>query len=126
MDEDEAEQAASSPVFETLTAALKRDDKENDTPPTAEKTLSPPESAVTNKVTEQPQDIPRPAEKRNGESMEVDPAAAKRRRDEDDAKSPEQSQLLLQSQRDAGDMKKQRVSSGQRSSLLPRDDNPKS
>ncbi|KAK8779524.1 hypothetical protein V5799_019135 [Amblyomma americanum] len=106
MDEDEAEQAASNPVVETLTAALKRDDKENDTPPTAEPTLSPPVSAVTNKVTEQPQDIPRPAEKGNGESMEVDPAAAKRRRDDVDAMSPEQRQRLLQIQRYAGEVKK--------------------
>ncbi|KAK8763591.1 hypothetical protein V5799_033800 [Amblyomma americanum] len=108
---------------DTLTAALKRDNKENDTPPTAEPTLSPPESAVTNKVTEQPQDIPRPAERGNGESMEVDPAAAKRRRDDVDAMSPEQRQRPPQSQRDAGDDKKQRVTSGQRSSSRPRDDN---
>ncbi|KAK8779511.1 hypothetical protein V5799_019149 [Amblyomma americanum] len=66
MDEDETEQAASNPVVETLTVALKRDDKENDTPPTAESTLSPPEAAVMNKVTEQPQDIPSPAEKATG------------------------------------------------------------
>ncbi|KAK8761141.1 hypothetical protein V5799_027591 [Amblyomma americanum] len=66
MDEDEAEQAASNPVVETLTAALKRDDKENDMPPTAESTLSLPELAVMNKVTEQPQDIPRPPKNATG------------------------------------------------------------
>ncbi|KAK8771216.1 hypothetical protein V5799_025544 [Amblyomma americanum] len=60
-DEDEAELAASSPVVETLTAALKRNEEDNNTPPTAEPTLSPPESAVTNKVTEKPQDAPSPA-----------------------------------------------------------------
>ncbi|KAK8755059.1 hypothetical protein V5799_002239 [Amblyomma americanum] len=122
MDENEIEQAASSPVVETLSAALKRDHKENDTPPTAEPPFSPPESAVMNKVTEQPQDIPRPAEKGNEESMEVVPAAAaKWRRDDVDAMSPEQRQRLLQSQRDAGEVKKQRVTSRQRSSSLPRD-----
>ncbi|KAK8779629.1 hypothetical protein V5799_019028 [Amblyomma americanum] len=126
MNEDEAEQAASNPVFETLTAALKRYGKENDTPPTAEPTLSPPESAVTNKVTEKPHDIPCPAEKGNGEPMEVDPAAAKRRRDDVDAMSPDQRQRLLQSQRDAGEAKRQRVTSGQQSSSLPRDENSKS
>ncbi|KAK8776059.1 hypothetical protein V5799_030596 [Amblyomma americanum] len=106
MDEEEADQAAFNPVVETLTAALKRDDKENDTPQTSEPTLSPPESAVTNMVTEKPQDIPRSAEKGCGESTEVDPAAAKRRHEDDDAMSPEQRQRLLQSQRDAGEVKK--------------------
>ncbi|KAK8765223.1 hypothetical protein V5799_032167 [Amblyomma americanum] len=72
MDEVEAEQAASNPVVEILTAALKRDDREDDTPRTAESTLRPPGSAVMDKVTEPPQDIRRPAEKGNGKSLEVD------------------------------------------------------
>ncbi|XP_077486903.1 uncharacterized protein LOC144098266 [Amblyomma americanum] len=88
-------------------------------PRTAESTLSPPESAVMNTITEPPQDIPRPAEKGNGESMEADLAAAKRRRDDVAATSPEERQRPLQSRRDAGEVKKQRVTSGPRSSSLP-------
>ncbi|KAK8785955.1 hypothetical protein V5799_007683 [Amblyomma americanum] len=119
MDEDEAEQATSNPVIEILTAALNRDDKADDMPPTAESTLSPPESALMSTFTKPPQDIPRPAEKGNGESFEVGPAAAERHHDDVSTMSPEQRQRPVQSQRDAGEVKKQRVSSGQQSSSLP-------
>nr|XP_050046417.1 uncharacterized protein LOC126543335 [Dermacentor andersoni] len=125
MDEDEAEQAASNPVVESPTAAALSDEKEGAMPGTRESAPSTPKSATTSMDTNSPQDIPRPSEKSNEEPMESDPAAAKRRHDDVSAMSQEQRLRLLERQWGVGEGKKQRVTSGLRSSSLPRDDNPK-